>query len=243
MGQKVHPRGLRTGIIETWDSRWFAEKDYVDNLHEDFKIRDTVTTWNFRGDRRPATGKALKKNQRENRRFSGISQVEIERKARNITVFIATSRPGIVIGQQGKSIEALTKHLRQMTGKNVDIKIRPIDQPDLDAYLVGEQVATMLERRFAVRRAVRQTVEKVMRAGAEGVKLCVSGRLGGAEIARREWVRRGRVPLHTLRADIDYAVTEAFTTYGKIGIKVWIFKGLKPLRKKDRIAALMEGQQ
>jgi len=240
VGQKVHPRGLRLGIIETWDSRWYAEKDYADLLHEDLKIRDIITTWNFRGDYRGATGKALKKLQRESRRFSGVSNVEIERKARNITVFISTSKPGIVIGQQGKSIEALTKHLRATTGKSVEIKIRPIDQPDLDSYLVGEQIATMLERRFAVRRAVRQTVEKVIRAGAEGVKIGVSGRLGGSEIARREWVHRGRVPLHTLRADIDYALTEAFTTYGKIGIKVWIYKGKKPLLSKDRVAAAMD---
>lgn len=240
MGQKVHPRGLRLGIIETWDSRWYAEKDYADLLHEDLRIRDIVNTWNFRGDNRGATGKALKKMQRENRRFSGVSRVEIERKARNITVFISTSKPGIVIGQQGKSIEGLTKHLRKVTGKTIEVKIRPIDQPDLDSFLVGEQIATMLERRFAVRRAVRQTMEKVIRAGAEGVRLCVSGRLGGAEIARREWVHRGRVPLHTLRADIDYSFTEAFTTYGKIGIKVWIYKGKKELLKNQRVAALTD---
>jgi len=240
MGQKVHPRGLRLGIIETWDSRWYAEKDYVEFFHEDLKIRDAITNWNFRGDQRGLTGKTLKKQLRENRRFSGISNVEIERKARNIIVFICTAKPGIVIGQSGKSIEQLTKFLRDRTGKNVEIKIRPIEQPDLDSYLVGEQVATMLERRFSARKAIRQTVDKVMRAGAEGTKICCSGRLGGAEIARVEWVRKGRVPLHTLRANIDYALTEAHTTYGKIGIKVWIYKGQKPLRKNIKMAAMVD---
>jgi small subunit ribosomal protein S3 len=241
MGQKIHPHGLRLGIIETWDSRWYAEKDYTENLHEDLRIRDFITKWNFRTEQKGLTGKPLKKQQRENRRFSGISNVEIERKARNVTVYICTAKPGIVIGQAGKSIEALSKYLREKTGKAIELKIRPIEQPDLDAYLVGEQVATMLERRFSARRAIRQTVDKVMRAGAEGVRICCSGRLGGAEIARVEWVRKGRVPLHTLRANIDYAVTESHTTYGKIGVKVWIFKGMKPLRKKDKFAAMVEG--
>jgi len=231
LGQKVHPRGMRLGIIETWDSRWYAEKDYIDNLHEDFLIRDIVRTWNYKGDRRSATGKILKRMQRENLRFSSISRVEIERKAKNVTVYINTSKPGIVIGKSGETIEGLSKHLREKTGKNVDIKIRPIEQPDLDAWLVGESIAMMLERRFAVRRAMKQTAEKVIRAGAEGVKICCSGRLGGAEIARTEWTRRGKVPLHTLRANIDYTHTEAFTTYGKIGIKVWIYKGEKDPKK------------
>jgi len=222
---------MRLGIIETWDSRWYAEKDYIDNLHEDFAIRDIVRTWNYKGDKRPATGKILKKINRENLRFSSISKVEIERKAKNITVYINTSKPGIVIGKSGETIEALTKHLRDKTGKNVEIKIRPIEQPDLDSWLVGESVAMMIERRFAVRRAIKQTCEKVMRAGAEGCKISCAGRLGGAEIARREWIRRGSVPLHTLRADIDYAHTEAFTTYGKIGIQVWIYKGEKDPKK------------
>jgi small subunit ribosomal protein S3 len=227
LGQKVHPRGLRLGINETWDSRWYAEKDYIENLHEDFAIRDIVRTWNYKGDRKEPTGKALKRAHRENLRFSSISKVEIERKAKNVTVYINTSKPGIVIGKNGETIESLSKHLRAKTGKNVDIKIRPIEQPDLDAWLVGESLAMMIERRFAVRRAIKQTVEKVMRAGAEGVKISCSGRLGGSEIARKEWTRRGRVPLHTLNSHIDYALTEAFTTYGKIGIKIWIFKGEK----------------
>ncbi len=243
MGQKVHPRGLRLGIIDTWDSRWYAEKkDYTDNLHEDFLIRNIVKTWNYRSEQRSSTGKALKRIQRENLRFSSISKVEIERKAKNVTVYINTSKPGIVIGKSGETIEALTKQLRNKTGKNIDIKIRPIDQPDLDAWLVGESLAMMLERRFAVRRAIKQTVEKVMRAGAGGVKVSCAGRLGGAEIARREWVMKGRVPLHTLKADIDYSNTEAFTTYGKIGIKVWIYKGIKD-PKKYRQELLLQSQE
>ena len=238
MGQKIHPRGLRLGIIDTWDSRWFAEKDYADYLHEDFLIRDIIRTWNYRGDTRVVSGRALKRIQRDNLRFSGISRIEIERKAQNITIFINTSKPGIVIGKNGETIEALTKHIRNKTGKGVEVKIRPIEQPDLDAYLVGEGIATMIERRFAVRRAIKQTIDKVLRAGAEGVKVSCSGRLGGAEIARREWNRVGRVPLHTLRADIDYAFTEAFTTYGKIGVKVWIYKGEKDPKKFKQDLAL-----
>jgi len=238
LGQKVHPRGLRLGIIDTWDSRWFAEKDYADNLHEDFRIREIISTWNYRGDMRPVSGKrAIKRVQRDNLRFSGISKVEIERKAKNITVYINTSKPGIVIGKSGETIEALTREIQNKTGKNIEIKIRPVEQPDLDAYLVAEGVAMMIERRFAVRRAIKQTVDKVLRAGAEGVKIRCSGRLGGNEIARSEWTRVGRVPLHTLRADIDYSCTEAFTTYGKIGIKVWIYKGEKdPKRFKQDLA-------
>ncbi len=235
MGQKVHPRGLRLGIVDTWDSRWYAEKDYIDNLHEDFMVRDIVMTWNYKGDNRKFTGKAGKKFQRESLRFSGISKVELERKAKNITVYINTAKPGIVIGRNGETIEALTKVLREKTAKDVEIKIRPIKVPDLDAYLVGESIAVMIEKRFSVRRAIKQMIDKSMMAGAQGVKICCSGRLGGAEIARTEWQRVGRVPLHTLRADIDYAFTEAHTTYGKIGIKVWIYKGDKDPKqfKKD----------
>ncbi|MEW6202212.1 MAG: 30S ribosomal protein S3 [bacterium] len=225
MGQKVHPKGLRLGIINTWDSRWFSEKEYLANLHEDLMIRDLILSWNFRGDTRGGSMKGIKRQIRDSRRFSGISRVEIERKAKDITVYISTARPGIVIGRAGETIETLTRSLAQKTGKNINIRIRPIENPDLDAYLVGESVAQMLEKRFGVRRAMRQSIERVIRAGAKGVKIAVAGRLGGAEIARKEWMRRGRVPLHTLRADIDYAVTEAFTTYGKIGIKVWIYKG------------------
>ncbi len=237
MGQKVHPRGMRLGVIDTWDSRWYAEKDYMENLHEDFMLNDIVKKWNYRGDTRGFTGRALKRYQRDTLRFSGISKVEIERKARNVTVYIKTSKPGIVIGKNGETIEALTSNLRNKTGKNVDIKIRPIEQPDLDANLVGQGIAMMLERRFSVKRAIKQSMDRVLRAGAGGVRICCSGRLGGAEIARKEWYRQGRVPLHTLRADIDYAITEAFTTYGKIGIKVWIFKGIKdPKRFKADLA-------
>jgi len=241
LGQKVNPKGLRLGIVETWDSRWFADKDYADVLHEDFMIRDIVKKWNYKGDGRPLTGKALKRLQRDNLRFSGISKVEIERKAKNVLVRISAAKPGIVIGKNGETIEALTKQLRNKTGKAVDIKIKTIEQPDLDAWLLGEGVAMMIERRFAVRRAIKQSMEKALRAGAQGVKIMCAGRLGGAEIARTEWSRRGRVPLHTLRAEIDYAHTEAFTTYGKIGIKVWIYKGDKDPRKfKNEL--LLHGQ-
>jgi small subunit ribosomal protein S3 len=234
---------MRLGIIETWDSRWYAEKDYAEMLHEDLWVRDVIRTWNYKGDKRSATGKVLKRIKRENLRFSSISRVEIERKAKNITVYINTSKPGIVIGKSGETIESLTKFLRDKTGKSVDIKIRPIEKPDLDSWLVGENIAMMLERRFAVRRAMKQMAEKVTQAGALGVKICCSGRLGGAEIARTETTRRGSVPLHTLRADIDYANTEAFTTYGKIGIKVWIYRGDKdPKKFKHRVLEPKEEQ-
>lgn len=235
MGQKIHPTGLRLGIINTWDSRWYAEKEYTDLLHEDLKIRDIVKKWNYRGDRGDKGGIISDRNkrmQRDSRRFSGVSRIEIERKTKNITVYISTARPGIIIGRSGETIEGLTKYLRQTTSKNIDIKIRPIENPDMDALLVGESVAQMLERRFGARRAVKQSIERVLRAGAKGVKISVSGRLQGAEIARREWSRRGRVPLHTLKADIDYAFTEAHTTYGKLGIKVWIYKGDKTTNRR-----------
>lgn len=223
MGQKIHPRGLRLGIINTWDSRWYAEKDYHLLLSEDFKIRETIFGWNFKGDR--MSEKLTPKIKRENRRFSAVSKIEIERKANNITIYINTAKPGVVIGKSGEAIERLTKHLRNMTQKNVDIKIRPIDNPALDANLLAESIAILLEKRFTVRRVIKQNVEKSLKEGALGIKICCAGRLGGAEIARREWYRKGRVPLHTLRANIDYAVSEAFTTYGKIGIKVWIYLG------------------
>lgn len=237
MGQKIHPHGLRLGIIKTWDSRWYGEKDYQDNLHEDLFIRDTILKWNFRGESKPSTGKALKKSERENRRFSSISKVEIERKAKNVTIYIVTAKPGIVIGKSGESIESLTKFLREKTKKAIDIKIRPIDQPDLDAFLVAESVATMLERRYSARRAMKQAVDRVLRAGAVGVKVWCAGRLGGAEIARREWIRRGRVPLHTLRANIDYSLTEAHTTHGKIGVKVWIYLGDVDTNRRSQLQA------
>lgn len=204
MGQKVNPKGFRVGVIRDWDSRWYARKEYSDYLLEDYQIR-----------------KYLKKRLYD----SGISRIEIERAAGRIKVNIFTAKPGIVIGRGGAEVESLKKALEKMTGKKVNIYINEVKKPELDAQLVAESVASALERRIAFRRAMKQAVGRTMRMGAGGIKLMCAGRLGGAEIARTEWVSEGKVPLHTLRADIDYAVAEADTTYGKIGIKCWIYKG------------------
>lgn len=204
MGQKVNPKGFRVGVIRDWDSRWYARKEYSDYLLEDYQIR-----------------KYLKKRLYD----SGISRVEIERAAGRVKVNIFTAKPGIVIGRGGAEVDSLKKALEKMTGKKVNIYINEVKKPELDAQLVAESVASSLERRIAFRRAMKQAVGRTMRMGAGGIKLMCAGRLGGAEIARTEWVSEGKVPLHTLRADIDYAVAEANTTYGKIGIKCWIYKG------------------
>ena len=204
MGQKVNPKGFRVGVIRDWDSRWYARKEYSDYLLEDYQIR-----------------KYLKKRLYD----SGISRIEIERAAGRVKVNIFTAKPGIVIGRGGAEVESLKKALEKMTGKKVNIYINEVKKPELDAQLVAESVASSLERRIAFRRAMKQAMGRTMRMGAGGIKLMCSGRLGGAEIARTEWVSDGKVPLHTLRADIDYAVAEADTTYGKIGIKCWIYKG------------------
>ena len=204
MGQKVNPKGFRVGVIRDWDSRWYARKEYSDYLLEDYQIR-----------------KYLKKRLYD----SGISRVEIERAAGRVKVNIFTAKPGIVIGRGGAEVESLKKALEKMTGKKVNIYINEVKKPELDAQLVAESVASALERRIAFRRAMKQAGGRTMRMGAGGIKLMCSGRLGGAEIARTEWISEGKVPLHTLRADIDYATAEADTTYGKIGIKCWIFKG------------------
>jgi small subunit ribosomal protein S3 len=204
VGQKVNPKGFRVGVIRDWDSRWYARKEYSDYLLEDYQIR-----------------KYLKKRLYD----SGISRIEIERAAGRIKVNIFTAKPGIVIGRGGAEVESLKKALEKMTGKKVNIYINEVKKPELDAQLVAESVASALERRIAFRRAMKQAVGRTMRMGAGGIKLMCAGRLGGAEIARTEWVSEGKVPLHTLRADIDYAVAEADTTYGKIGIKCWIYKG------------------
>ncbi|MBR5328672.1 MAG: 30S ribosomal protein S3 [Firmicutes bacterium] len=204
MGQKVNPKGFRVGVIRDWDSRWYARKEYSDYLLEDYQIR-----------------KYLKKRLYD----SGISRVEIERAAGRVKVNIFTAKPGIVIGRGGAEVESLKKALEKMTGKKVNIYINEVKKPELDAQLVAESVASALERRIAFRRAMKQAVGRTMRMGAGGIKLMCSGRLGGAEIARTEWISEGKVPLHTLRADIDYATAEADTTYGKIGIKCWIYKG------------------
>jgi small subunit ribosomal protein S3 len=205
MGQKVSPVGLRIGIIRDWESRWYAnKKDYTDLLHEDIKIREYVL-------------KRLKD--------ASVSTVEIERAANRINVNIHTAKPGMVIGKGGSEVDALRNELNKLTGKRVHINITEIKVPELDAQLVAENIAQQLERRVAFRRAMKQAIQRTMRAGAKGIKVQVSGRLAGAEIARTEGYSEGTVPLHTLRADIDYATAEAHTTYGRIGVKVWIYRG------------------
>ncbi|MBY0149399.1 30S ribosomal protein S3 [Neobacillus niacini] len=213
MGQKVNPVGLRIGIIKDWESKWYAGKDFADLLHEDLKIREYIT-------------KRLKD--------ASVSKVEIERAANRVNVTVHTAKPGMVIGKGGTEVEALRKALNQLTGKRVHINILEIKRADLDAKLVAENVARQLENRVSFRRAQKQVIQRAMRAGAKGIKTMVSGRLGGADIARSEQYSEGTVPLHTLRADIDYAHAEADTTYGKLGVKVWIYKGeVLPTKKKS----------
>ncbi len=205
MGQKVHPTGIRLGIVKKHTSTWFASKaDYADKLNTDLKVRGYIQ-------------KTLSN--------ASVSRVDIERPANTARITIHTARPGIVIGKKGEDVEKLRTELSKQMGVPVHINIEEIRKPDLDATLVAQSVAQQLERRVMFRRAMKRAVQNAMRQGAEGVKIQVSGRLGGAEIARTEWYREGRVPLHTLRADIDYATAEASTTYGIIGVKVWIFKG------------------
>jgi len=204
MGQKVNPVGLRVGVIRDWESRWFAGKDYADLLHEDLKVREYI---------------AKRLND------AAVSKVEIERAANRLNVTIHTAKPGMVIGKGGTEVESLRKALNQLTGKRVHINILEIKRADLDAKLVAENIARQLENRVSFRRAQKQAIQRSMRAGAQGIKTMVSGRLGGADIARSEYYSEGTVPLHTLRADIDYATAEADTTYGKLGVKVWIYKG------------------
>lgn len=205
MGQKVHPTGIRLGIVKKHTSVWFAEgEDYANNLLNDLQVRDFV------------------KKKLAN---ASVSRVEIERPAKTAKITIFTARPGIVIGKKGEDVEKLRGILSQKMGIPVQINIEEVRKPDLDAQLVADGVASQLERRVMFRRAMKRAVQNAMRQGAEGIKIQVGGRLGGAEIARSEWYREGRVPLHTLRADIDYATSEASTTYGIIGVKVWIFKG------------------
>ena len=204
MGHKVNPVGLRLGVNRTWDSRWYADRDYADLLHEDLRIRDFI-----------------------NRRLrnAGLAKVVIERPAKKPRVTIHTARPGVVIGKRGADIEKLRTALSGMTGSDVHLNIMEIRKPEIDAKLVAENIAQQLERRVAFRRAMKRAVQSAMRLGALGIRINTSGRLGGAEIARTEWYREGRVPLHTLRADIDYGEATANTTYGSCGVKVWVFKG------------------
>lgn len=204
MGQKVHPVGFRLGVIRSWGSRWFAEKEYGKLLHEDIEIR-----------------KFLKQRLHN----AGISRIEIERTANRATMDIYTARPGIVIGKKGAEIDALRDQLQRMTSRDIVINIKEVRKAEIDAQLVAENVALQLERRVAFRRAMKRAVSTAMKFGAQGIKIHCGGRLGGAEMARREWYREGRVPLHTLRADIDYGFAEARTTYGVIGVKVHIFRG------------------
>ncbi len=212
MGQKINPNGLRVGIIRDWESRWYAEHDYADLLHEDLKIREFI-------DERLAD--------------ASVSTVEIERAAKRINITIHTAKPGMVIGKGGSEVEALRESLNALTGKRVHVNIVEIKRPDLDAKLVAESIAEQLENRVSFRRAQKQAIQRTMRAGAEGIRTQVSGRLGGADIARREQYSVGTVPLHTLRADIDYAHAEADTTYGKLGVKVWIYRGVVLPTKKN----------
>lgn len=204
MGQKVNPIGFRLGVIKTWDSKWYAEADYAKLLHEDLKLRDF-----------------LKKRLYN----SGVSKIEIERAANKAKINIYTARPGLIIGKKGSEVETLKKDLAKLTDKEVFLNIQEIRKPELDAQLVAENVAMQLERRIAFRRAMKKSVTTALKFGAKGIRITCSGRLGGAEMSRTEWYREGRVPLHTLRADIDYGFAEAKTTYGIIGIKVLIFKG------------------
>jgi small subunit ribosomal protein S3 len=204
MGQKIHPVGLRLGITRTWDSRWFEKKHYIDWLHEDVKIRNFFNKW---------------------MRSAAISKIEIERRANQARVIVNTAKPGIIIGKRGVGIEDIRKNLEKLTGKNVAVNVMEIKHPELDARLVAQNIVDQLEKRIAFRRAMKQAIMRTMKAGARGVKVQVSGRLGGAEIARTERNSDGKVPLHTLRADIDYAHVEAFTTFGRIGVKVWIYRG------------------
>jgi len=204
MGQKVHPIGFRLGVIKTWDSRWYAKKNYAALLHEDIKIRSIV---------------------KERLTHAGVSKIEIERAGQKAKINIHTARPGIIIGKKGAEVDKLKKDLEAMTGKQMYINIQEIRRPELEAQLVAENIALQLERRIAFRRAMKKSVTSALRLGAQGIKITCAGRLAGAEIARTEWYREGRVPLHTLRADIQYGFAEAKTTMGQIGVKVWIYKG------------------
>ena len=213
MGQKVNPIGLRLGIVKTWESRWYAGKQYADYILEDHKIRRFVKKKLY---------------------HAGVSRIEIERSSKKIRLRIYTSRPGIVIGKKGSEISQLKNAVEKLTAHEIMIDIQEVRKPEINAQLVAENVAMQIERRVAFRRAMKRAVTSAMRFGAQGIKIAAGGRLGGAEMARSEWYREGRVPLHTLRADIDYGFAEAKTTYGLIGIKVFIFKG--EILKKEAVA-------
>ncbi|MDC4223386.1 MAG: 30S ribosomal protein S3 [Candidatus Manganitrophus sp.] len=223
MGQKVHPIGFRLGYIKTWSSRWYAEKDYAKLLHEDLKIRKIVKKKLY---------------------HAGVARVEIERSGNQIRITIHTARPGIIIGRKGAEVDKLKVELEAMTKKQVYINIKEIKKPELDAQLVAENIAMQLEKRVAYRRAMKKAVASSLRLGALGIKVYCAGRLAGAEIARTEWYREGRVPLHTLRADIDFGLAEASTTMGQIGVKVWIYRGeILPETQKERELAAARGER
>ena len=219
MGQKVNPIGLRVGINRTWESRWYAGRDYADRLVEDLKLREYV---------------------QERLKPAGISRVIIERAAKNTKVTVHTARPGVIIGKKGADIEKLRQDLSRRAGGEVSLNIVEVRKPEADAQLVAEGVAQQLERRVSFRRAMKRAVQGALRMGALGIRVNVSGRLGGADIARTEWYREGRVPLHTLRADLDYGTAEALTTFGIIGVKVWLYKGdimeHDPMARDKRLA-------
>jgi small subunit ribosomal protein S3 len=204
VGQKVHPVGFRLGVNRSWQARWYAERDYKRLLHEDLKLRRLIN---------------------DRHKNAGISMIEIERAASRVTVMIHTAKPGIIIGKSGANVDELRKALELQTGKRVAVNILEVRHPDLSAVLVARNIAEQLEKRVAFKRAMKLTVQRAMTAGAKGIRVAVAGRLGGAEMARREWERKGRVPLHTLRADIDFGMATAMTTYGTIGVKVWIYRG------------------
>ena len=213
MGQKVNPHGLRVGIIKDWDSKWYAEADFADNLIEDYEIRTFLKKKLY---------------------AAGVSRIEIERASDRVKVIIYTAKPGIVIGKGGAEIEKLKSEVQKMTGKKLFIDIKEVKRPDRDAQLVAENIAAQLENRVSFRRAMKSTMQRTMKAGAKGIKACVGGRLGGAEIARSEHYSEGTIPLQTLRADIDYGFAEAATTYGRLGVKVWIYKGeVLPTKTKE----------
>ena len=215
MGQKTHPIGFRLGIVKTWGSKWYEEKQYAKWLHEDIKLKREI---------------------KKKLEHAGVSAVEIERAANKAKINIFTARPGIVIGKRGAGIEALKKEVQALTESEVFLNIQEVRKAETNAQLVAENIATQLERRVAFRRAMKKAVQTAMKFGAKGIRVACAGRLGGAEMARYEWYREGRVPLHTLRADIEYGTTEAHTTYGKIGVKCWIFRGeILPQRANTRV--------
>ena len=218
MGQKTHPRGFRIGVIDTWDSKWYAAHDYKSLLHEDLKIKKFLKSRCY---------------------HAGISKIEIERAAKKAKITIHTARPGIIIGKKGAEIEKLKQELALVTDREIYINIHEVRRPDLDAQLVSENVALQLERRVAFRRAMKEGVSRAMRMGAQGIRVQCSGRLGGHEIARTEWYREGRVPLHTLRADVHYGFAEARTTYGVIGVKAWIFRGEVLTKEEEQQTAAL----